>query len=77
MPPACANPVATLARCLLSLMPTEHDNPVCRRDDSADVLGKRDGILDVGAEVGLVPAPHFEGMAEVAQQCHHLFGASS
>ena len=73
MPAGLPNPVATLARCLLSLMPTEHDNSVVA-DDLADLLGQLYGVVDVGADVGLVPAPHLDGMAEVAQQVHHLFG---
>jgi hypothetical protein len=31
-------------------------------------------VLDVGADVGLVPAPHLDGVTEVAQQGHHFFG---
>ena len=73
MPAGLPNPVATLARCLLSLMPTEHDNP-SRRDHLADLLGQLYRVVDVGADVGLVPAPHLDRVAEVAQQVHHLFG---
>ena len=44
------------------------------RDDLADLFGQLDRVLDVGSDVGLVPAPHLDGVAEVAQQAHHLFG---
>jgi len=44
------------------------------RDDFADLPCKLDGFVDVRAEVGLVPAPHLDGVTEVAQQGHHLFG---
>ncbi len=46
----------------------------CARDDFADLLGEGDRTVDVGAEVGLVPAPHLDGVTEIAQHRHHAFG---
>ena len=74
-PAGFAKPVATLARCLLSLMPTEQDSPV-----SEETMVRICSATSVGSplrtlwqpDVGLVPTPHLDGMSQVAQQAHHL-----
>ena len=43
-------------------------------DDGADAFGQLEGVGHVGTQVGLVPAPHLQRVAQVAQQSHHLFG---
>ncbi len=44
-------------------------------DHRTDPLGQVERIVHGGSEVRLVPAPpHLEGMAEITQQAHHLFG---
>ena len=46
------------------------------RDHLADLLRQLDrvvGIVEFGADIGLVPAPDLDRMAEIAQQAHHLF----
>ena len=45
-----------------------------RGDDLADLLGQVERVVDVGADVRLIPPPHLDRMAEIAQQAHHLFG---
>ncbi len=74
MPAGLPKPVATLARCLLSLMPTEHDSPVSAAITSRICSASSNGPVDVGAQIRLVPAPHLDRMAEIAQQIHHLLG---
>ena len=73
MPAGLANPVATLARCLLSLMPTEHDSPVASEITVRICSASSAGSSTSAPRVRLVPTPHLERMAQVAQQCHHLF----
>ena len=44
-------------------------------DDLADLLGQLDRVLRVvefGADIGLVPAPDLDRVADIAQQSHHL-----
>ena len=73
---AWPTPVATLARCSMSLMSTQHDSNRFRppvtvpiRSASSERSPRRRG-----AEVGLVPATRLHGMTEVTQQAHHLLG---
>ena len=77
MPAGLPNPVATLARCLLSLMPTEHDRPVpaatTSRICSASLIGSSESFSSAPT-IGFVPAPDLDRVAEIAQQAHHLFG---
>ena len=75
-PAGFAKPVATLARCLLSLMPTEQDSPVSDRTMVRICSATSVGSASPGwqPEVRLVPAPHLDGMSQVAQQAHHLVG---
>ena len=73
MPAGFPKPVATLARCLLSLIPTEHDNPVPEAMTSRICSASTTGS-STRTDIGLVPSPHLDRMAEVAEQAHHLLG---
>ena len=74
MPSGLPKPVATLARCLLSLMPTEQASPVSAAIWARIVSASATGSATCGTDVGLVPAPDLHRVAEVAQHPHHLIG---
>ena len=67
MPAGFAKPVATLARCLLSLMPTEHDSPVSAamtvRICSATSTGSCDGHARRRPRPSPTPRPDGRGRA--------------
>ena len=65
-PAGFAKPVATLARCLLSLMPTEQDSPVSEATTVRICSATSAGSPARQPDVRLVPAPHLDRVSQVA-----------
>ena len=69
---ALANPVASLARILLSPMPMQQVKRCGQRPDARRVVGQSDRVVDVGAQEALVPAPHLDQVAAAAHDTPDL-----
>ena len=67
-------PGCDLGALLVVADPHRARQPGLAGNDGADPLGQFDRVVGLRRQVRLVPAPHLERVAEVAQQTHHLLG---
>ena len=71
-----ANPVAILARSLVSPMPTAQVRPVRSCTVVTDCSSELLRVVAAGAEERFIPAPHLDRVSEAPQHLHH-FGRCS